>query len=545
MPKRKAGQERKPYAFSEDVVVSAADLGIDPQDDTIAERLDGPSGVDPPPKKTHKRKIKSKPLRMSAVEEIEFLAVFAPLWNLHLDLEAKFPRNPIGRPREFEHIDLLLLWLASWVCGSKRKAEDTLADPKNWKRLRKAVKRAYPDDKSYRLSKSAPSRDQYNRMRDKIAEQPGFEKLQDKIDAVCVLIAVAIGLLNRDGPFSTPSTTDCIVSDGIWISARWKARIDQAFDPDTGKQVLMCDTEALQYTRNSEGEIVRRPGYHAVIAAVRGTGPGERVPLSIRLLDQPTPDDPQSECTLAIDMVFKLMDRIEGAGGKLVAFIYDMAMHQGHRDRLLDQGIIPVGKVQRTKGGKYAYRNLGKHRFKLADGTEKWLLVEAADGTPAVAFHDSKGNKHYARLKRRKSTREHQAKRIVVWGHWRIPDDDRIPPKLRKATALICHNSSPEEITNGYRRTRALSVLPETDPASKALLGLRQDIESLNGDLKARLPGGRAGTTGRNRLLFELAGYQLYTAIKALICFMRRHGLRRLEEWFGDHKYPLRKKRKR
>ncbi|WP_419933271.1 hypothetical protein [Candidatus Poriferisodalis sp.] len=540
--KAQTRQQRKPYAFSEGLIVAAAELDIDPSDDTIADRKDGPIGVTPKrlSKEKRKRKIKSKPLKISDTAMMEICAVSKPLWDLHLELQPAFEHTPGdgGRPCEYVAADALVFWLAKWSYGGERPAERNLADLQTWKRLRKAVKRAHPDNKRFRLSKRPPSRDQYRRFRKAVADRAEFDKMLDKIDAISILIATSIGLFNRNDPFSTPSSTSCIISDGTWIPALYKARIEEAVDPETGEKLHAYDPEALQYTRDSKGNIVRSAGHHAVITEARAPHPGERVPLSVRLLAQPSPDNPQSECTLAIDMAFKLINGIEGEGGKVCAFIYDMAMHQTHRDRLLDAGIIPVGKVQRTKGGHYAYRNLGKHKFKLTDGTMRWLKAEAIDGSPAVAFRDSAGNEHYAVLERIKAHRDYQAMRIVVWGHWRLPDVAGVPKKLRGAVVLICHNSTPDEINNSYRRTRALSVLPETDPRGEDLLGLRQDVESLNSDLKARLPRSRAGTIGRNPLLFELAGYQLFTGIKALVHYMRRLGLRKLEDWFGTHKIP-------
>lgn len=540
--KLKRQKQRKPHAFSDRPVIAAADLDIDPADDTIADRKDGPIGVDAKPmtRKKRKRKIKSKPLKISDTALLEICACFGPLWTLHTELQPHFEHEDgdVGRPRKCRAADLLLFWLAIWAKGGQRAAERELSDLKTWKRIRKAVKRAYPDNPTYRLSKRPPNRDQYRRFRNEIANGTDFDKFRDKVEAISVLIAVAIGLFSRTSPFSTPAPTSCLISDGTWISARFKARIDEAVDPETGEKLCSYDAEALQYTRNADGEIVRRPGHHAVITAARGMHPGERVPMSIGLLDQPAPDNPQSECTLAIDMAMRLIAKIDGEQGRVCAFIYDMAMHQGHRDRLLDQGIIPVGKIQRTKGGHYAYRSIGKQRFKLADGTVSHIKVECIDGTPSVAVHDAAGNTHYAMLKRAKTHCTYHAKRVVVWGHWKIPDEAGVPQRLKNAVALISHNSTEDEIKNGYRRTRALSVLPETDPAGEKLLGLRQDIESLNSDLKARLPGSRAGTIGRKPLLFELAGYQLFTGIKALVYYMRRLGLRMFQKWFGLHKIP-------
>ncbi len=458
---------------------------------------------------------------------------------MHSDLEDEFARHSAaaGRPRSCKFADILLFWLAVWATGSQRAAERELSDPKTWERLRRTVAAAYPDDESRRLSETPPSRDQYSRWRNRIADLASFGDLLTKIDAISVCIAIAIELFKTDGNFSRPPSSSCIIGDGTWIPARYKALAEDAIDRSTGEKLLLHDPDALQFTRDSQARHFRNAGHLAVICEARAPHKGERVPLSIRLHD-PSHGSPANECGLAVDMALDLIGMIDGRGGKVAAFVYDMAMHQKERDTLLDRGVIPVGKVQRTKGGRYAYRHLGKHIFTLTDGTKTELDIEAIDGTPAAVCYDNKGNKQCVALRPGTDFRYRRENRTVVYGRRIIPDAPGVPERFRKARVTIQFNSTRDEIKSGQRRTRALSVLPESDPAGRELLGLRQDVESLNADLKARLPSRRARTTGRNRVTFELAGYQLFTGIRALAYYMRRNKREQFDEWFGCHKLP-------
>ena len=522
-----AAKPRRPYAFADGPVVRLADLELDPSDDSIEDRLDGPAAVDPGPSSPNKKRdTEGEPLKMSFNQLAEFFAANEALWELHDKLAEKLtpPPSKPGRPVEAKNIDLLLFWLMTWTRDSVRSTEAELHDPGNWARICGTVAATHRDNPTRRLSAEPPSRWQYMRFRDKIAARADFGDWLDSFDDICVQLAVFLGMFDADASRSNPPITSNARADGSWLPSLWKARIDQAVDPETDEQIRRYDPEALQYTRNNAGRSVRQAGNHYVALTVHGGIRGVRVPLSTRVLSQPTPDNPQSECTRAVQMTKRIKKGVEKHGGEIRTLSFDGGMHPQHRDDLMDMGIIPVSTVQRKAGGAYAERPLGKRPVTLANGKKVQHEVVAVDGGIALKHRLANGDEIGIELERSKTIVEPGLDRCLVRGYFRVPRDDTVPKRLHGATLSIRHNSTDTEIENGRPRTRALDVFPPNDPVRAKHHGARQDIESYNSDLKRVLINGRARTVTQNRVMFELAGFNLSKAFRALAYPMRHHG---------------------
>ena len=546
MASRSKKQERGPHAFSEGPVVRLKDLNLKPADDSISDHIVGPN-VSPPTTTTKKkdRDLNEEPLKMSSSQLLQMTACCEALWELHDRLDERIgewfaPKTRrAGRPFECKLIDVLLFWVASFFHESVRTTATELSDPHNWLVAATALKTAYPDAEKRRLSKRAPSRGQYMRLRDKLAARPDLDEILDTVDDICTQIALQLDLFAPDANRSTPPKSSCAASDGSWLPALYNARIDQAVDPDTDETLRRHDPEALQYSRDSEGNTHRRPGHHYVSLSVRTDIRGVRVPLSTRLLKQPTPDNPQGECTLAVEMTKRINRTIKQHGGRIGALSFDGGMHAEHRDELINEGIIPITKIQRKAGGQYGDRVLGEYKFNLADGTKEIREVTAIDGTASIEERLADGDRTGIALERAKTVVEDYENGSIIRGYWRVPDCPGVPPRLRNARVAIPHNSTDDEIKKNYRRTRAFSVIPETDPAFDGLYyGTRPDTESYNNDVKAHLPNRRCRSVTQNRVMLDLAAYNLRTAFRAIAYQMRHHGQRTNREWFGNHQLP-------
>jgi len=193
--------------------------------------------------------------------------------------------------------------------------------------------------------------------------------------------------------------------------------------------------------------------------------------------------------------------------------------------------------VQRTKTGKVPVFNLNECEFTLTDGTKKYLVVQAVDGTPRIelVIGDERQSVGLVRIKTKRISDRTDTYRF--YGTWQIPNLPGIPRNLRNATTPIRHNSSKHEIADNTPRTRALRVIPETDDSFDRLFGLREDSESMHHHRKMTLPNQRARSVGRHRQLFDLHGYQAHLAITTLLAWHHRTGAD-LSRWFGQWKPP-------
>ena len=239
-------------------------------------------------------------------------------------------------------------------------------------------------------------------------------------------------------------------------------------------------------------------------------------------------------------MILNMRRRYPHLRKGLRGVIYDMALHAKNIDRFLDNGIIPISKVQRTKDDKPAAINLGNHTFTTPKGTKTTTAVIAIDGTPCIPIINENGTDSYMPLQRIHTQLNRHINITTVYGTWQVPDHPLTPPTLAGATTRIRHNSTTEERKTGKPRTRALRVIPEgTDPDYDRLSGLRQDTESTNSHIKYLLPNGRARTATTRRQKLNVLAYRVTVMTKTLIMHHQRTGTP-LADWFGEHRPRVR-----
>lgn len=553
-------KDRRPPAFSEGLVVLTESLYGGYADDNAAlncsaaetEHNSGESEEDEPDEVT------GEPLPLSLLQKVKLGSVYQPAWRIHNELEAQYPRQRRfrgGRHRECLFIEVILVLIAKWLLqeASERELFRNFEDPEFWTPVAKAVETAYPDDPTRRLRAKPLSRKQFYRWRNVVAAHPDYKRLIDDFDKIAADAALEVQQFPSNAPVTHPQTVNALTSDGKLVGALYKARIDQAIDPVTGEKLRRYDPDALQYTVSHENRIegdpddpdsesrstwIRQAGYHIVHVSSRSPVKGIRIPLSIRLLDKPDAEDKKGECSLAVDMAVEIDRYITSKGGEVSAFTYDGGMYTNHRSRLLDHGIIPIGRIQRDKNDAYAERDLGNLTFKLRDGSKKEIAATAVDGTPSIQSRLADGREITVGLVRKKLQWDPQAERMVLLGIWEIPDLPGVPKTLRKARTIIQHNNTRDDFKSGSLRTRALAVITENDPDFRPMFGHRQDSESLNADLEGRLNDGRATAVTRRRFQLDLTGYQQSWCIRALAHYMIENNIKKLPEWFGEHELP-------
>ena len=531
---------RPPFTPQLDAV-RASEINTALADLSCEERKDGPKAADERPSSRSSRNIHGEPLKRSFMQEMEELAcsliVWEPSQKVERYLEKLAAGQPlVGRPRRFRVADWVLFELAAQVWGGYRAADRNLADRKHWKRLRKAVRKAWPNQPHWRLSRRAISRSQYHRFRNKLLRIPHpdgnpvlFELFKQVIDLLSLMGALDIGLFDPSmGSVTNPHTSQAILGDATWITAinRNPPPGQPGHDPKRP-----CDTSTRQIPGgNAYGHI-------AVFNIARNPYKNERIILTSDLLPQ---SPGKSDANLFTETILKMLEEHPDLTRGLRAAVYDMALRSTDIDKLQDHGIHAIVKTPRTAKGKTAAVNLGNHTFKNPNTkTTQDLLVSAIHGTPTITLPDGDGHTAYQPLQRIKSQiKTNRSGRKTIYGTWAIPDRPIVPPHLVGATTLIRHNSTIEERHSKphRRRTRGLRSIPECDPIFKPLHGTRQDSESTNSQFKAPLPHGRARTKGRHRLQLNLLAFQMATLNTALIAHRKRTGAD-ITEWYDNHQH--------
>ena len=502
-----------------------------------ADRSDGTSR-EPAGSSSGKRRVKGEGLDLSDLENAEAIACLAPLWDLANELQSLWPPSPTGgRRREYHPMDALLFLAVTWVWQTYRATHRNLADPRNWKRLRKAVKRAWPDQPQRRLSRTPISRFQFGRFRRWLLEQGLLGSTELAVRDICLEGCQEIGALDpASGTFNSPHPTQMIGSDGSWIPNKFRNSNPNAVNPATGKK-RRHDPDASEYFHN-DGTKASSPGYLVTTLQTRTPHRQEVIILASTVKNRHEPG-PKSDATMATDLMEELIHDHPDIRPGLHGLVYDMALRSVDRDRLLDLGIHPISKIPLTPQGTAPSVPLGPHTFTLADKSDLDIDIIAADGTPAIVVTDGKGDDHLVPLKRINARRNPQRTqhRHLVYVTWGTPDTDIIPQHLRSATTRIRHNSTRiERDTDPHtRRTRALSTIPPTDPEFQDLHGTREDTESQNSQTKSELRDRRAREVRRDPIRLGLVGRAIRRLATALCAYQRRTGTN-LHNWFGKHR---------
>ena len=531
--------------FADGLPVPVAKVEAMVGDDSTATRIDGPQPGSPGWKKASNRKIKGKRFRPSALQSMECIACFKPLWDLALQLEAIIEATEhgrAGRKREYKMIDALIFEIMTWNFNTYQQVEDNLADVRYWSMLKEAVAAAYPDQQKMRLSDKPVSRSQHHRFRKKYLSDRLLDVMHNMIDKASVDAALSMGMLNPDlGSLTNPDPSSFVTGDGCWIPALTSLTRYDAVDPVTGEIVGRFDRHALPY-RTNDDEAATSPGFLLVMLLARNPYKKERVVLSTRLKSAYNPEVNRNDATIATNMVLDLLERFPWLREGLVGLVYDMALSVKDFDRLLDAGLIPVSKVPRTKArnpkkSKIAAKNLGKYAFKAKDGAVHDLIVTAVNGTPCITCLDGDGVDYYVPLKLRQVKKTGRRGRPLISTSWVVADNTLVPPRLQGAVTRIRHNRMKHEREAGKSHSRALRIFPESDERFDDIFGRREDSESANSDLKNRLWNRRCRTMSHHSVAFNKISYQMHTLITALVAYHNRTGAD-MSKWFGQHQLP-------
>ena len=280
------------------------------------------------------------------------VACYRPLWELAFELELLCPADS-GRSRKRDHsvFDWLLLHVAASLLGGVRKGARELSNPELWAMLQQAVIRAWPHSTGFRLGDQPISRTQYWYFRAHHLSGEMVEQMVSKARDAGARTGLWMGLFDpAAGSLARPDKTQMVAGDATWIETLFRV------DPDEGEGNSHFDPDAIQYHHSQQDRPAR--GHKAMILLARHPYRSERVILAAEVAPPGT-----TEGNWFCDRIEGLVECHPQIAPGLNAAVYDMAVGAAHRDRLLDMGIVPIGKIRRTKTGDPAAMNIGVHIF--------------------------------------------------------------------------------------------------------------------------------------------------------------------------------------
>ena len=435
-----------------------------------------------------------------------------------------------------------MFWLAAEIHGGVRRAHDELGDPVTWGRIHEVVAEQQPRSPEQRISAHPISRFQYSRFLDRYLGSDQLTTLGSISTANAVKTAVEVGLFdNTKGSRTRPDPGNCLTGDGTIINTMFnppKRRVDtetgeithSRHDPDgrhhydnkthTSAGDAECDMCSRTPNKNRRKPSRDRRGSYEAVSAVAQSGQRQgRVILDMRLTQ-----DGETEASVFTDMVLDLRESPE-IEASLQAVAYDMALHSVDTDRLQDEGLIVVNKLPLVKGKNIKRRTVRNQTLKLPDATTTKTSVHFVNGTPCLKLFDADTEEWYLKLDRINTQINQQKAKKVIYTQWLVPRH-ALAGDLVDASLRIRHNSKKGERLSKNRRSLYSRPIPESDPCFDALFGIRENAESNNENLKAKLHNKRARSVGRTRNQLNLIAYQLTENDKTLYA----HHLRTQDE---------------
>lgn len=502
---------------------SSIDSRIDFDDSPFADRFESASG---PPRQRFNH---SKHTNLSILQLCELATAFGPTWELAETLlaEGHLPDTSApdrrGRPGTINAGVALAIESMIWLNGNCRNTFRQLSDRKNWKRLRKVSKRAWPDSRGRWLPKRAPSRDAYIRFRDKYLTVPVvLEELENLQRQFAANASLDMGHFQPgDGSLLNPSPLRSIAGDGTWLQALFNTTESRLVDPTTGEIFTRrTDPDATSFHNSTQ-----RAGNMLVTALSVSPHSNERILLAHSFCPK------SRDAHTFVDLVLELKSLLPA----MQSVIYDMAFRGAQADKVLKHAIIPIHKLPRLKNGSVPETNLGSLTFRGKSRDFKRAVV-SYNGRPCVITTTNDSRQFYSPLEltkiqfnKNRSGEEHAA-----YGEWRLTEEGA---RRRDEVGAVVRIPLTSDQKRHRRPTDHLRVFAEGTEQFNTMFGYREGVESNNHHIKQMLPGTRTRHVGLARKRLSVCALQTLSMFTALFCWARRTG-GHLNRWFGAWRPP-------
>ena len=131
------------------------------------------------------------------------------------------------------------------------------------------------------------------------------------------------------------------------------------------------------------------------------------------------------------------------------------------------------------------------HPFSCSDGRTRRENVHSVACQPAIEVIGGDAKEIVRLTTKHRKRRRNKDGSFRWYAVYEVPDDPRVPKRLRGATTSLRHHVNQEDIDRGLHRSEHLHMFTNHDPEHKKLYGVRNDTESRHKLLKDKLSMGK------------------------------------------------------
>lgn len=419
----------------------------------------------------------------------------------------------LGRPPLFPQAMYDIFGVVSAALGSDRRAEAFFSSTINWEPIRAALAARYPHYRGLAPSRrTGPTRTNFWRRADKIGNDPlRLAMLDHAFTQEACDQARVMGLFDpeRQG-YAAPDIRDYIHGDGTVLKSRFtSAPGDVYVDPETGELIQRPhDPDAGWYKTGDKRNVYgTKFGFHHA----RTGHTGEQIVLSIFQVEK---SGGGGEAGAALESLKVLL----AAGLDILGVVWDMALRGKHIDVLYSLGLISIVKVPAAPGGGPKTLNLGRHQTRGNHDATVWAI----DGAAHIEVFTGSDADHVRLEEPKLHRRRNKSGGFRFYAEYRIPDDPRVPPRLRGDSLTLRLHTNGDDQAAGIARSENLRPIAQGDERWDLLNAARPIAESFNAWLKSTWRNGRAPAVGKGRQHVRLIYAAMLANFTALTAFERR-----------------------
>lgn len=416
--------------------------------------------------------------------------------------------SPTGRPRRHGAYVYLLVDMIATRKGGARNTIREIRSPLIWRAIRRRVRENWPD---VRIDPRPPTRSGFGRFKAIMKAHPELVALyKAAVDQWSVDVGRVMGLMTEENrSFTTPDASNVLFADGTWINSLYNAapgsRGARRVDRETGEITLTrTDPDALAY----HGEGSGGAGRYWTIFGGRTPFPHERLIYDISPLPKRV-----GEGTYAAERLLALQKRGVAARG----LAYDMKVMGRASERVLAAKVLPITKLPR-RDGKIPTHHFGPKKAVTPSGKSVTLDLWAIDGALRIRLPDDEGTAGYLLLDRKKI----EYRKTAVYLTAAVPDRPEAPKAMVGAQVRVRLDTTPEDEKVGFLRSTYVRGIAPAHPEFGWLYGLRNNIESINDQVKSHLFNRRQRSVGVTLQTMNLVSDQVMTNLTALLAWWWR-----------------------
>ena len=409
-------------------------------------------------------------------------------------------RKPLHPPEV-----MVLFGVVATLVANDRLTQATLQSPEVWEPIRAHLAPLFPAYKGLQPGARGPNRSQFNRFCNKAQNQEFLDSVSTGFETASASLALRMGLCDPDRHQPTnPDLRDLLIGDGTVVKSRFnESKGARQVDRETGEIVFIRhDPDAShQHRKNDADEIIRTDVAGTMFGLLHAST--SEVGENVMVAAYHVPDG-VSEMQASMDAIRRLKThRLPGIDGVL----YDKAARGVDIQAGFEMGVQIHAKVhlanKKTNTPKQQLIDTGLPARRDGEVVGRVNIVAIA-GAAHIQVHIAGKDEHVMLEPGQVLPRPTRASSLGrVYRDYQIPDDARVPARLRGGTVRIRHTTNDDDRKRKLNRTEALRLIA-VGHDNFGTVTARSRAESLNEWMKRWWPDKRAPAVGKARQTMRL-----------------------------------------